>query len=57
MAFNDIAIDDGCMAGLEFNGNMVLSLDRRDFTGVFRLDVQAALFQMFDPVAAASSAR
>jgi hypothetical protein len=38
MTFYDIAINDGCMARLEMNWNVMLGLNLRDSAGVFCLD-------------------
>jgi hypothetical protein len=45
------------MARLEIDWNIVSGFNRRDVAGVFCDDDEAVVFQMFDPVAAASSAR
>jgi hypothetical protein len=57
MALYDIAIDDGCMARLEINRNVIPGFDLRDFVAVFCFYDQATLFQMFNPATAAASAR
>ena len=57
MAFYYITIDDGCMARLENDWNVIPGLNLRDSDGVFCLDDKAHIFQMFDPAAAAPSAR
>jgi hypothetical protein len=38
MTFNYIAIDDGCMARLEIDWNVIPGLNLRDSAGVFCLD-------------------
>ena len=57
MTFYYIAINDGCMARLEIVWNVVSVFNLSDLLSVYCFDNQASIFQMFDPVAAAASAR
>ena len=57
MTFDDIAIHDGCVAGLEFVGHLVLCFDRSKILPIDGLDGEPGLFQVLDPGATAASGR
>lgn len=57
MTFNDIAIHDGCMAGLEFGRHPILHLDGGKIGNVFRFHIKAVFGEVGVPIATASSGR
>ena len=57
MAFNNVAINDGCMAGLGLQRDFVVGFYLGELRALFRLYDKADIFQMLAPTAAAASAR
>jgi hypothetical protein len=57
MSFQYVAINDGCVARLEFNRDAVSGFDLRDVTNFLRCYSKACVFKVFAPAAAATSAR
>ena len=57
MTFDHIAINDGCMAGLQFCWNMVFLFDLVQSGQVLSLDRESISFQILSPIATASSSR
>jgi hypothetical protein len=57
MPFNDIAINDGSVAGLELRRNLVLVFYGRKVLHVFNLYVVTVVLHVSDPVATATSGR
>jgi len=55
MTLNDIAIHDGCVAGVECGGNLNLSFDRCQVVLVDRLNRETGFLQVRNPVATAAS--
>jgi hypothetical protein len=57
MAFDEVAIDDGCVTGLELHRNVVTCLAFGEVTVFLGVDDEAGLFQVLGPAVAATSAR
>jgi hypothetical protein len=55
MTFNNVAIDDGRMAGLELGGNLILGFDGAQVVLIFALDRKAVRRQVLNPCATATS--
>jgi hypothetical protein len=55
MSFNDIAIHDGCVAGLNLERDVVLFSERCPVLNVFNLDGEAVLAHVLAPAATAAS--
>jgi hypothetical protein len=57
MTFQDVAIDDGCVAGLKRAWNVVRGLDLLNVGGLFGVNSETAGFQVLVPAFTAASAR
>jgi len=57
MSFYNVAINDGCMAGLGLQRDFVVGFYLGEPRALFRLYDKADIFQMLAPAAAAASAR
>ena len=57
MSFQYVAINDGCMAGLELNRNTVAGFELGKIAIILRDNSKAGVFQVFTPAAATTSAR
>lgn len=57
MTFNDVAIHDGGVAGLESSRRLMLTLNGRQVEVVDRLNRKPGVLQVRDPVATAASGR
>ena len=55
MALDNIAIDDGCMAGLKLGRNLILGLYRRQVLNIFDPGGVPILLQIFNPATTATS--
>ena len=57
MTFNEIAINDGGVAGLKIGRDGILFLDRSEVLDILTLYGKAMFLQMFDPSATTTSSR
>lgn len=57
MPFQNVAIDDGCVAGLKRAWNFVRGLDLLNVCGLFGVDGETGRFQVLAPAFTAASAR
>lgn len=57
MTFENVAINDGRVAGLQFIRNFVIGLYLRESCCLFRVDRKADCFQVLAPAFTATSAR
>ncbi len=57
MTFNDIAIDDGRVAGLELRRDLIISFDHSEVLDILDLDCVAITLHVVDPITTTTSGR
>ena len=55
MTFNDVAIHDGRVAGLQFYGNLIFAFDLGKIVDIFSLDGKTSFLNVGNPIATAAS--